>query len=473
MSARPAPERTDLRGLARVGPVHFVGICGAGMASLAEFILRAGGTVTGCDSSPGETGELLRAMGAEVVEGHDPSHVVDAVAVVTTAAVHADHPELEAARAKGLPVLKRAEALGALVNPGRVVAIAGTHGKTTTTAMTTAVLEAGGLEPTGFVGGRVPSWGSGLRPGADEVFVVEADEFDRSFLKLRPDVAVVTTLEADHLDIFGSLQSVEDAFGQFLEPLGETGLLVACADDAGAARLAAGARSRTQTYGTGRGADVRAVSVTTAGVGSRCRVERGGGDLGELVLRVPGVHNLRNALAALSVGLELGVGFEVAAGALGGFKGVARRFQELGMARGVAVVDDYAHHPTELSATLQAARGAYPERRIVAAFQPHLYSRTRDFAQEFGEALAHADAVWVTDVYPAREEPIPGVTGERVAEAARAAGARDVRYHEDIETLAETMEPEALRGDTCVFLGAGSITAQAHRLIELLREAEG
>ncbi len=466
------PEELDLRALALDGPVHFVGISGAGMASLAELVLRSGGRVTGCDAHPGETGDSLRAMGATVVEGHDPSHVANAVAVVTTAAVPQDHPELTAARRRGVPVLKRAAALGALVNRGTVVAIAGTHGKTTTTAMTTAVLVEAGLDPTAFVGGRVPAWGSGLRAGSDTLFVVEADEYDRSFLTLRPNVAVVTTVEADHLDIFGTLEAVEEAFLTFLSPLPEDGVLIACLDDAGARRVMNAIGRRTLSYGLERGAELRATEVQMRGRGSRSVIRIGREELGELVLHVPGLHNLRNALAAVAVALELDVAFDVAARALSGFRGVARRFQELGESRGVTVVDDYAHHPSELRATLSAARGTFPEARLIALFQPHLYTRTRDFAGEFGHALSGADAVWITDVYPAREAPIPGVTGELVARAARSAGTRDVHYHGDVETLPAAVEPTLRHGDVCLFLGAGSITNAAHALARRLASGE-
>ncbi len=467
---------TDLLALSRTGVVHFVGVAGAGMASLAELVLRGGGRASGCDVNPGETGDALRALGAEVWQGHDPVHVATAVAVVTTAAVPQEHPELAEARRRGIPVLKRAAALGAIVNRGTVVAVAGTHGKTTTTAMTATVLAEAGLNPTAFVGGQVPAWGSGLRSGSDSLFVVEADEYDRSFYTLRPGIAVVTTVEADHLDVYGSLEAIEDAFAEFLEPLPQHGLLLACVDDPGARRLLARfgrfGRGRRVGYGLDRAAALRAVDVETRGRGSRCIVQRDGESLGELVLRVPGVHNLRNALGATGAALELGVGFDVAARALAGFGGVARRFQELGEARGVLVVDDYAHHPTEVAATIAGARAAHPNRRLVAAFQPHLYTRTRDFAEGFGAALARADQVWVTDVYPAREAPIEGVDGEIVARAARDAGGREVHYHAEVDTLPEALAGALRPGDLCLMLGAGSITTAAHALVERLRGEE-
>lgn len=460
----------DLRALAQRGAVHFVGISGAGMSALAELVLRAGGRVTGCDVRPGEVARALEELGATIWTGHDPEHVEGAVAVVTTAAVPADHPELALARSRGVPVLKRAQALGALVNQGEVVAIAGTHGKTTTTAMTTAILAESGLDPTGFVGGHVPGWVGGLRAGSESLFVVEADEYDRSFLTLRPRVAVVTTVDADHLDIYGSLAGVEAAFREFVAAVPADGLLVACVDDPGSRRLLAEAGGgRGLGYGLSAEATLRAVGLETRGRGSAFRVEEAGRPLLEVELGVPGEHNVRNALAALAAARHVGAELGAAARALAGFRGVARRFEEVGTAAGVLVVDDYAHHPTEIAATVAAARAAYPGRRLVVAFQPHLYTRTRDFAPRFGEALAGADQVWVTDVYPAREAPIPGVNGELVVAAARAAQAPEVRYAAELEELATGLAGSLRSGDLLVTMGAGSITEVGRTVLARLR----
>ncbi|MBI4408116.1 MAG: UDP-N-acetylmuramate--L-alanine ligase [Gemmatimonadetes bacterium] len=456
----------DLLALARTGPVHFVGIAGAGMSALAELVLRTGGRATGCDTRPGEVGEALKAAGADVVSGHDPAHVAGAVAVVTTAAIPAEHPELVAARRSGIPVLKRAQALGALVNRGVVLAIAGTHGKTTTTAMTTTILVRAGLDPTAFVGGRVAEWGGGLRSGSDRLFVVEADEYDRSFLTLRPRVAVVTTVEADHLDVYGTLAAVEESFRRFVALVPEEGLVTACVDDPGAKRILASVSGpRTLAYGLDRAAALRATAVSLEGTASRFRVEERGRVLGELALSIPGAHNVRNALAAFAAARDAGASFEDARAALAAFRGVTRRFQELGRARDIVVIDDYAHHPTEIRATLAAARVAFPGRRIVAVFQPHLYSRTRDFADEFGAALAAADVAWVSDIYPAREAPIPGVTGELIVRAAAAAKAPDVRYHAALDGLAEAVAAELRPGDVCLTMGAGNIDEVARELL--------
>jgi len=462
----------DLLALARTGPVHFIGVAGAGMSALAELVHRSGGRVTGCDLHPGVVGETLRRHGIEVLEGHDPTHVEDAVAVVVTAAVPGDEPELEAARARGVPVLKRAAALGTLVGGGRVAAVAGTHGKTTTTAMLALALEAAGLDPTAFVGGRVEAWDGGLRGGAGDLFVVEADEFDRSFLSLRPETAVLTSLEADHLDSFGSLESLEDAFLAFLGAVPSHGLVTACTDDAGVRRILDRVDAPVLGYGLGPEAALQAAELAVTDRGSDFVVLQDGATLGRLRLAVPGRHNVRNALGALAAARHMGAAFPDVVAALAEFGGVARRFQELGSADGVTVVDDYAHHPTEIRATLAAARQRYPERPLVAAFQPHLYSRTRDLHEAFGRALAEADGVWVTDVYPAREPPIPGVTGELVARAADAAGA-PTRYHPDVDDLPEALLMALRPGDVCIVMGAGDVDRAARKLLELLGHGPG
>jgi UDP-N-acetylmuramate--alanine ligase len=460
--------RVDLVALAREAPVHFVGVAGAGVSSLAELVLRGGGRVTGCDLKPGEIGENLRKKGADIVEGHDVAHVAKASAVITTAAVPQDHPELVAARERGIPVLKRAAALGAIVNSGRVVAIAGTHGKTSTTAMATMVLEAGGLEPTGFVGGRVAAWGGGLRLGSGDVFVVEADEYDRSFHALRPDIAVVTTLEADHMEIYGTLAAIEEAFEKFLEPVPDEGLIALCADDAGARRLGEHTRDApVLLYGLSDDAELRAHDVVQSGSSMRFEVSLHGEPQGPIALQTPGRHNVRNALAALAVGLHLGVSTEEARRALAGFRPVSRRFSVLGEVSGIVIVVDYAHHPSEVSATLEAARDAYEGRRIIAVFQPHLYTRTRDFHEAFGVALAAADEVWVSDVFPAREKPIPGISGRLIADAAVAGGA-STTYHEDLDALKEELLGSVRHGDVVITMGAGDIDRVARGLWQAL-----
>jgi len=410
----------------------------------------------------------LSDLGASVALGHDEGHVEGASALVVTSAVPQDHPELAAARRLAIPVLKRAEALGAWVSEGRVVAVAGTHGKTTTTAMATEILVRAGLDPTGLVGGRVAGWEGNLRFGSDSLFVVEADEYDRSFLRLTPDVAVVTNVEEDHLDIYGDYAGVLGGFRDFLDKVRAGGRVIVCADDHGASSLLPQTASRGYTYGTSAGSMLRATGMSIDASGIRCSVVEEGEPVGDLVLRRGGRHSLLNALGASAAARSLGVPWSPILDALASFSGVARRFEPLGEAEGVRVVDDYAHHPTEIAATLEAARSLYGDARLIVVFQPHLYSRTRDFAAEFGRSLADADVVWVTDVFPAREKPIPGVTGESVATAAEAAGAR-VRYHPDVDTLAGELVGELRPGDVVITLGAGSIETLGRALLERLK----
>ncbi len=457
------PGDPDLVALARTGTVHFVGIAGAGMSALAEYLLRAGGSVSGCDARPGETGAHLAALGASVQTGHDAAHAADVVALVATAAVRADHPELAAARERGIPVLKRAHALATIVNRGTLAAVAGTHGKTTTSAMLAQVLERAQLRPTAFVGGRVPGWSGGLLPGGDTLFVAEADEFDHSFLWLRPDHAVVTSVEADHLDIYGGLDQLVAAFAEFIALLPPNGLLAVCADEPNAARLGEDHPHRI-TYGTSADAMLRAVRVEPAGRGSRFDVVENGRVVATLEVAAPGLHNVGNALGAWALARELGADLDAAASALASFTGVDRRFQEIGDAQGVTFIDDYAHHPTEIAATLAAARLAFPGRRLVAVFQPHLYTRTRDFAEAFGASLTEADTIVVMDVYAAREQPIAGITGATIVTAARNAGGREVHYAPTPDDLMATLEAVLESGDVCVAMGAGDIDQAVRRV---------
>jgi UDP-N-acetylmuramate--alanine ligase len=451
------------------GPVHFMGISGAGMVSLAELFVRSGVQVTGCDLQPGPAERSLSSWGCRVLSGHSAQHVGEASALIVTAAVPGEHPEIQAAREKGIPVLKRAEALGMWVNRGRVVGVSGTHGKTTTTAMVTEILHAAGLEPTGLVGGRVANWASNLRFGSSDLFVVEADEYDRSFLHLEPSIAVVTNLEADHLDLYGDLEGVREAFRLFLDRVRPDGTVVVCGDDHGASRLLPGLGRRARSYGLNAGSQVRAVDLQEEDGQAAFGVVEDGRDRGRIRLRVTGRHNVRNALGAAVAARCLSVEWDAIRSGLSAFAGVGRRFQIMGEVRGVLVVDDYAHHPTEIRATLEAARERYPQRRIVAVFQPHLFSRTRDFSGEFGEALALADEVWVSEIYPAREAPLPGVTGMLVAQAAIAAGAGAVSFHPDLADLPGMLEPTLGEGDLCLTLGAGSIETLAGDLLQALR----
>lgn len=448
-------------------PIHFVGIAGAGMSALAELFVRRGAVVTGCDAAP-EAPDDLRRAGITVSAGHDPAHVDGARALVITSAMPRDHPELARALSLGVPVVRRAEALGEAVSGGELVAVAGTHGKTTTTVMTAEALAAAGRDPTALVGGRVAAWQGNLRPGSDRLFVVEADEYDRSFLALSPSVAVVTNMEADHLDIYADLGDIRRAFEQFVAP---ARCVVLCADDAGASSIGLPAGCEVLRYGLSTdNARVTALDILNVDGRLRCRVRYDGEEVGELTLRVPGVHNLRNALAAVASGFALGATLEQMSPGLEAFEGVERRFQRLGTVRGVDVVDDYAHHPTEIRATLDAARTAFPGRRIIAAFQPHLFTRTRDFADAFGAALAAADVVFLTEIYPARESPIPGVTSALVEEAVRQAGSR-IAWRGERANLADALAAEVRDDDVVLTIGAGDVTRTGPELLRRLAVA--
>jgi UDP-N-acetylmuramate--alanine ligase len=441
-----------------------MGAAGAGMSALAELLARRGVKITGCDASTAAAAEMVR-IGVEFAAGHDPLHVDSVRAVVVTAAVPRSHPELERARSLGIPVIRRADALAAAVRAAKVIGVAGTHGKTTTTAMVTDTLTAAGLDPTGVAGGRVTSWGGHLWRGGDEIIVVEADEYDRSFLALEPTIAVVTNVEADHLDIYSDLADIARTFEQFVA---SSRVIVTCGDDRSACRLRLPATAEVIRYGIGS-SDARLVASELRGwgVAQEFDVKYDGKPLGRVRLGVPGTHNVLNALAAVGCGLALGVELEQMRPGLEGFAGVDRRFQRIATGGGVTVIDDYAHHPTEIAATLQAARSAFPGARIVAAFQPHLYSRTRDFADDFAAALSRADVVFLTEIYASRETPIPGVTSEIVAGTLERLGCRP-HWTGVRADLAEALAQHARPGDVILTMGAGDVTLSAYELRDLL-----
>jgi len=445
-------------------PVHFVGIAGAGMSALAELFVRRGIRVTGSDMNAAGHADL-EALGVTVHRGHDAAWGNGARAVVASSAISMDHVELAAANAAGVPIIRRAEALGAAVDGMTIVGIAGTHGKTTTTVMTTEALSGTSAAPTGIVGGRVQRWGGNLRWGGGDTVVVEADEYDRSFLALFPTVAVITNVEADHLDVYADLADIVAAFEQYLSGARS---VVLCADDAGAACLAIPDAADVIRYGLGT-TDARLVGLSD---GDAMRIVFDAAPIGELRLQVPGEHNRRNALAALGAGLALGYSFDALRPGLEAFTGVERRFERKGEAAGVLVIDDYAHHPTEVRATLEATRAAFPGRRIVVLFQPHLYSRTRDFAGEFGAALAlGADVVALTDIYRARETPIDGVSSELIAAAAARSGhAPDWCGVRADATQAMLALVES--GDVVLTMGAGDVTQVGPELLEALQARE-
>lgn len=453
--------------------IHLMGIGGAGMAGLAALLRARGATVSGCDREASETTEELARHGISVMDGHDAGHIEGCAGVVHTAAVAEEHPELEAARARGLLVLKRSRALAELVSAGTLVAVSGTHGKTTTTALMAVALEAAGLDPTALVGGRIAAWGGNARIGAGDTYVVEADEYDRSFLQLWPKLAVVTSVEAEHLDTYATFEQMEEAFDEFVNRVPADGRIVACVDDVGARRRLQSAGDRGLSYGMDEDAELRAESVRYESDRMKFSARWRDKSLGDYELALRGRHNVRNALAVIGVMLALGLDPQVASGTLASFTGVERRFQVLGEIAGITVVDDYAHHPTEVAATLEAARLVFAGRRLVVAFQPHLYSRTQAFAREFGRALALADLVFVTDIYPAREAPIAGVSGALVAQAAAESvqGGRVV-YVESLDSLAQALRGELTAGDALMTLGAGDIYSVAHALMRELGRSD-
>jgi len=433
------------------------------MSALAELFIRRGVQVTGCDVNPEGAGDLRR-LGVPVGP-HDPAHVDNARALVVTSAMSRMHPELVRANELAVPVIRRAEALGEVTAGRELVGVAGTHGKTTTTVMAAVALAAAGRDPTALVGGRVSAWEGNLLAGGDRLYVVEADEYDRSFLALSPTVAVVTNIEADHLDIYIDLADIERAFAQFVRGARS---IVLCAEDVHANALSTPSTTEVIRYGIdSRDARLVARRIEAHAGTSSFDVVFDDELLGRVQLSVPGRHNVLNALGALGSGLALGAEFPSLAKGLESFTGAERRFQRLGERNGVLVIDDYAHHPTEIAATLAAARNAFPDRRIVIAFQPHLFTRTRDFAREFGAALSAADAVYLTEIYAARERPIDGVTSTLIVDALSASGGR-LAWRGTRDELASALAAGVAPGDVVLTVGAGDVTKIGPALLDQL-----
>ncbi|MEK7771105.1 MAG: UDP-N-acetylmuramate--L-alanine ligase [candidate division NC10 bacterium] len=437
--------------------IHFVGIGGAGMSGIAEVLLTLGYRVTGSDMKRGETIERLERLGAKVFSGHEPAHLEGAHVVVYSSAVARDNVEVQVARQRGIPVIPRAEMLAELMRLKYGIAIAGTHGKTTTTSIVAAVLGAGGFDPTVVVGGRVHGLGANARLGQGEFLVAEADESDGSFLKLSPTIAVVTTVDAEHLDHYPDLDAIRAAFLAFVNKVPFYGAAVLCLDQPNIQQMIPAVEKRVVTYGLESGADLTARRLQFSGISSQFEVVHRGRVLGQASLQVPGRHNVLNALASVAVGLELDVPFACIQQALAGFSGVQRRFQIRGEARGVLVVDDYGHHPAEIRATLAAAKAGF-DRRVITVFQPHRYSRTHHLRQEFLTAFYQSDVLLVMDIYPAGEAPIPGVHARDLADGIAAHGHREVLYMDGdrrgiVDHLCESTRP----GDLVLTLGAGDV----------------
>jgi len=450
--------------------LHFVGIGGIGMSGIAEILIDEGFSVTGSDRAASDNTERLEALGAKVSVGHAAENLdPDVDVLVYSSAVAPDNPEVQEARRRKIPVIRRAEMLAEVMRLKYGIGIAGTHGKTTTTSMVSLILMEGGIDPTVIVGGRLHGLaGSNARLGKGEFIVVEADEFDRSFLSITPTIAVLTTLETDHLDCYRDLEDIKSAFIQFAQKVPFYGFVVLCLDEPALQDIMPKIKKKIITYGLNGQADLQAVDIVHKQNVSRFTVVKEGQDLGEIELQIPGKHNVQNALAAIAVGLELKVPFGKVKAGIEKFTGVFRRWEVKADVDGITVIDDYAHHPTEIRATLAGAKSGW-RRRVIAVFQPHLYSRTRDFYDDFGRAFFNADVLVVTDVYPAREEPIQGVTGELIASAAKQYGHKQVHYVPDKKNVPEFLRGLVQKGDIVITMGAGDIWKYGEEFIRKLK----
>jgi len=459
--------------LGRTRRIHFVGVGGIGMSGIAELLVNLGYDVSGSDAKTSDVTDRLASLGVRIASGHDGLQVGNADVVVTSSAIQAGNPEVEEARRRSIPVIPRAEMLAELMRLRYGIAIAGAHGKTTTTSMVALLMERAGLDPTAVIGGRLSAFGSNARLGRGDYMVVEADESDRSFLKLTPAIAVITNIDREHMESYGSWDALQQAFVDFANKVPFYGTVVACVDDEAVRTLVPRMTRRVVTYGFEKsGAAVTGHGMTLEAFGSRCRVTQGkplGGsvDLGALTLRVPGRHNLLNAIGAVAVGLEVGIPFPQIARGLEEFRGAERRFQLRGEERGVMVVDDYGHHPTEIAAVIAAARAGL-DRRVVVVFQPHRYTRTRDLLDEFGRALGGADAIVLTDIYAAGEAPIAGATAEAVEQVVRKTG-RPVTLVKALDDVPAAVARIARPNDLVITLGAGSIGTMPDRILDALK----
>lgn len=435
------------------------------MSGLAEILLAMGHSVSGSDRRMSEITAYLQKKGAQIFEGHDAKNIQQADYLVYSSAIPQSNPEMERARQLGIPCIRRAEMLGQLFNRRLGIGVAGTHGKTSTTSMLGEALLLAGSDPTIIVGGKIRNWQTGARLGRGEILVAEADEYDRSFLALFPRLAVLTSLEADHLDIYKDLDDLKGTFLRFAGQVAFDGALIVNGDDPVLQELIPQMQAQVITYGLAPERDYHAADLRFEEAFSTFSVYGGERLLGKIKLSVPGEHNIKNALAVVAAGMELEIDFNTLKQSLGSYQGVGRRFEILGSAQNILVVDDYAHHPTEIRATLQSARRGW-RRKIIAVFQPHLYSRTRDFYKEFAAALDLADLTLVTDVYPAREEALAGISGELIVKEM----ASKTLYVEQKEQLLSALRAQARAGDMVIFIGAGDITLFAHQYFETLKE---
>jgi len=456
----------------RIQHVHFVGIGGIGMSGIAEVLVNLGFRVSGSDLKRSNVTDRLQTMGVEFTEGHEADNVGHAHVVVRSTAVRDDNPEIEQAHRFSIPVIPRAEMLAELMRlKPHTVAVAGSHGKTTTTSMVATVLGHAGLDPTIVVGGVVGAFGSNAHLGTSDLMVVEADESDRSFLMLTPTIAVVTNIDREHMDYYHDMEDVRACFTNFVNKVPFYGASVLCLDDPNVQAIIPNVERRRTTYGLSAQADISAHGIRyDQNFGSEFSVWRGGDAVGDINLRVPGLHNVYNSLAAIAVGFELQVPFAQITEALGSFTGAGRRFQFKGELGGVVIIDDYGHHPTEIKATLAAAKIGSGGRRIVVLFQPHRYSRTHDLMEEFARSFNNADSLFVTDIYGAGEDPIEGVTSETITNAIKRYGHKDVHYVGALENAAPTLRDHVQPGDLVITLGAGTVNRVSEQLLALLQQ---
>lgn len=447
--------------------VHFVGIGGIGMSGIAEILVNQGFEVTGSDKSLSEVTERLESIGIKVFEGHSPDNLKDADVLVYSSAVQIDNPEVQAAIERKIPVIKRSEMLAETMRMKYGIGIAGTHGKTTTTSMVGLTLTEGGIDPTIIVGGKLSGLGgTNARLGNGEFIVVEADEFDRTFLKLTPTIAALTTLESEHLDTYKDLDDIKSAFIEFANKVPFYGFVTLCLDEPALQDIMPQINKKVITYGLTAQADVRAIDINPNGFNTTYKVKYFNQELGNITLKIPGKHNVLNSLVAVIIGKELGVDFETIKKALESFTGVYRRF-EIKYNKEILVIDDYAHHPTETTATLKGIRDGW-DRRLIVVFQPHLYSRTRDFYQEFGRSFLNSDVFICTDVYPARELPIEGISGELITNITKKFGHKNVHYVADKKNIPALLNEIKKDGDIIVTMGAGDIWKYGEEFIQML-----
>ena len=455
----------------RVRKVHFVGIGGIGMSGIAEVLLNLGYRVTGSDLAESDTTHRLQKLGAEIFLGHRAENLKEADVVVTSSAVRRDNPEVLAAQGSLIPVIPRAEMLAELMRMKYSIAVAGTHGKTTTTSMIATVLAHGGLDPTAVIGGKLNAFGSNAKLGQGDLLVAEADESDGSFLRLTPTIAIVTNIDPEHLDHYRNLEEIQTAFLEFINKVPFYGLAVLCLDQENVQALIPRVSKRFVTYGLTTQANYRATDISFHGLSTTFRALADDHELGQISIRMPGLHSVYNALATIAAAFELEVGFGVIHEALESFSGVQRRFQIKGEWGGVMVVDDYGHHPTEIKATLSAAKSGW-ERRTVVIFQPHRYTRTRDLFREFLTAFNQADVLFLTGIYAASEDPIPGVKVEDLCEGIKGHGHKDVTLVPDKSQVMEHVLPRLRPGDMVITLGAGDVWKVGESLIQKLKEKE-